>query len=79
MAASRAARAPNSERRKTRDGTPARVGTLERARRGLVAGHGDDLDLAAVDAVQQRLEVRALARREDADPHAATRPSRSLG
>ena len=65
-------------------------GALERARRGLIAGHGDDLDLAAVDAVEQRLEVRALARGEDADSHghrhappsAATSsawPSRSLG
>ena len=75
----RARRAPpNSERRKTRDGTPAACGALERARRGLVAGHGDDLDLAAVDAVEQRLEVRALARGEDADPqsprHARRQP-----
>ena len=75
------ARGPRAELRAQEDPRPhARgVGTLERARRALVAGNGDDLDLATVNAVQQRLEVRALARREDADPHAATRPSRSLG
>ena len=58
---------------------PCRMGALERPRRGLIAGHRDDLDLAAVDAVEQRLEIRALARGEDADFHAATRPGRSLG
>ena len=51
---------------------------VERPRRGLVGGDRDDLDLLAVDVVEQRLEVRARARGEDADPHAAS-PTRSFG
>src|SRR5215212_4415777 len=39
----------------------------------------EHLELDAVDAVEQRLEVRALAGGEDADPHHAAAPSRSLG
>jgi hypothetical protein len=48
-------------------------GALERAGAGLVGADGDDLDaLAAVDAVEDRLEVGALAGGEDADLHAAS-------
>ena len=51
---------------------------VEGTRRGLIAGDRDDLDLPAVELVEQRLEVGALARGEDAHPHAAS-PTRSFG
>ena len=54
-------------------GHARRGGALERAGAGLVRADGDDLDaVAPVDAVEDRLQVRALAGREDADPHAAS-------
>src|SRR5262249_46520325 len=40
---------------------------LERLRLRRAGGDRDDLGLAAVDAVEQRLEVRAAARDEDGD------------
>ena len=56
-----------------RTGTPAAARALERPRRRLVGADRDDLDaVAPVDAVEDRLEVRALAGREDPDPHAAS-------
>src|SRR6185295_11480401 len=57
-----------------------RRGAFELPRLGLVRSDGDDLDLAAVNGVKQRLEVRALARGEHPDPHAArASATRSFG
>ena len=50
----------------------------QRRRRRLIAGYRDHLDLVAVDAVEQRLEVRALARGQDPDLQAAS-PRRNFG
>ena len=50
-----------------------RRGAVQRAGTRLVRAHGHDLDaVAAVHVVEDRLQVRALARREDADVHAAS-------
>ena len=50
-----------------------RARPLERAGLRLVRADGDDLDaLAPVDAVEDRLQVRAVPGGEDADPHAAS-------
>ena len=73
--ARRARRTPSAGRPAT--GTPAAWARSSARAERLIAGDGDDLDLAAVDAVEQRLEVRALARGEDADPHAAARRRRA--
>ena len=58
----------------------ARVGRApQRPRRGLVRGHRDDVGLVAVDRLEQRLEVRALARGEHPHPQAASRARASFG
>ena len=52
--------------------TPAAAAAFERGRARLVRPHRHDLGLAAVDVVEQRLQVRARARGEHADAgHAA--------
>jgi hypothetical protein len=54
---------------------------LECPRRRLVGRDPDDVHRTTVHAVEQRLEVRALARGEHADPHAAraSATTRSFG
>src|SRR5579875_3586183 len=71
----RVARRPLPElgRRKHPRRHPRPPGPLQRRRPGPVGGHGHDPHaVAAVDGVQQRLEVRPGARGQDADPHART-------
>src|SRR4051812_2033720 len=64
-----------------RRGHAGRPRAPARARGRLVGGARHDLGLAAVHPVEQRLEVRSLARGQDADPHAAraSRTTRSFG
>ena len=73
IAASRAARSAYSPRANTARLDARQRGALQRLRVRLVGPDGDHLDaLAPVDAVQDRLQVRAGAGGEDADLHATS-------
>ncbi len=80
MAASRAARSGMVGAGEDGRLDARRRGPLERLGAGLVGADGDDLDaLAAVDAIQDRLEVRARAGGQDPDAEPARQASSSFG
>ena len=70
IARSRSTRSPPyAERSNDRDRHPGRARALERQRLGIVGGDRDDLDaLRAVHLIEQRLQIRAGARKRARRP-----------